>query len=217
MDEWILGDHVTNCLSAIMMFRLNVHHPINLKKFDIFTPEENIKYKQNSSNCHSEDAIQKRTTSENLGQQESVSIKSDYICYCDKINESYNGVHINRGHCKDILVSYTYNNACRTNSEPGNKQWTNCKLVKLNTAQRHHINREAGHVEGRRGLLYKPGTYSQSHIHKYREHICRHVPGSDEETDDEVFIEEDISQSSTHQKCPHISCHVSSICLPCLV
>jgi hypothetical protein len=41
-----LNDHV-GCLSAIMMFRLNVHRPINLKKFDVHTPDKddrNTKY-----------------------------------------------------------------------------------------------------------------------------------------------------------------------------
>lgn len=69
-------DHV-GCLAAIMMFRLHVHHPINLKKFDILLPEEMELNKHNTSRFPSAACIKLRIHSEPTSTEQITCSKCD--------------------------------------------------------------------------------------------------------------------------------------------
>ena len=201
------------------MFRLNVHRPINLKKFDIHTQDEDdIKYKQNSSNGYSESEIQKEESCENLGQQYSAFNDSGdlYYYYATRSKSSTCpsvGIYTRGDNCK-----WAYHRPYRTASEPVGKQWTVCKEAlkfgRLNKTQSQDT--DSPGLDRRRRFLHS--AQSKPCKHKYL--VCDNSQQDDGEADDDVFVEVDCNQRVNtcqccrkyYQKYPHLPCHVSSMC-----
>ena len=92
-----LSEHV-GCLSAIMMFRLNVHRPINLKKFNILPRDKNSK-NTGIGECPSVIHRRKLRTSEQTGnrRQKQRSSINKIKCHSGKKEQDFRQYNCNRG------------------------------------------------------------------------------------------------------------------------